>query len=112
MAVSYRSRRPSMRKSWWLGSVLVVSAIALSARTRDSRAAQAGQDLAGRFVSHAEHIQPGMAKPFAGLRLVNPHEGDKNAIVTGGKLFVAYNCVDCHGADGSGAMAPSLADGR
>ena len=24
----------------------------------------------------------------------------------------SYNCIDCHGADGSGAMGPSLADGR
>ena len=30
----------------------------------------------------------------------------------GGKLFVAYNCVDCHGGGGSGLMAPSLADNR
>ena len=42
----------------------------------------------------------------------NPHEGDKNAIATGGKLFIAYNCLDCHGADGSGAMGPSFQDGR
>lgn len=87
---------------------------------RDSRAEEPSrapqstpsQDLAGRFVSHAEHIQPGMVKPFAGLQLRNPHEGDPNAIATGAKLFVAYNCIDCHGADGSGAMGPSLADGR
>ena len=87
---------------------------------RDSRAEEAplpprqgaAQDLAGRFVSHAEHIQPGMVKPFAGLQLRNPHEGDPAAVSTGAKLFVAYNCIDCHGADGSGAMGPSLADGR
>ncbi len=105
-----------------------VAALALAttvqACTRDSRAEepvrrapawsseQAGGDLAGRFVSHAEHIQPGMMKPFAGLQLRNPHEGDARAIATGAKLFVSYNCVDCHGADGSGAMGPSLADGR
>jgi cytochrome c oxidase cbb3-type subunit 3 len=75
-------------------------------------AAQAGQDLAGRFVSHAEHIQPGMVTPPAGLALRNPHEGDPAAVATGAKLFIAYNCLDCHGADGSGAMGPSLADGR
>ncbi len=72
----------------------------------------AGADLAGRFVSHAEHIQPGMVAPPAGLVLRNPHEGDPNAVATGAKLFIAYNCLDCHGADGSGAMGPSLADGR
>jgi mono/diheme cytochrome c family protein len=75
-------------------------------------APQGGSDLAGRFVTHAEHIQPGMVTPPAGLTLRNPHEGDASAVATGAKLFVAYNCVDCHGADGSGAMGPSLADGR
>lgn len=104
-------------------AVTISCALALSVPLqgcRDSRAeepprprAQSGaQDLAGRFVSHAEHIQPGMMKPFAGLQLKNPHEGDPNAVATGAKLFVAYNCIDCHGADGSGAMGPSLADGR
>ena len=79
-----------------------------------TRAAQvvAGQDLAGRFVSHTEHIQPGMVKPFAGLQLKNPYEGDATAVANGAKLFIAYNCIDCHGADGSGAMGPSLADNR
>ena len=33
-------------------------------------------------------------------------------IAEGAKLFVAYNCADCHGASASGSMAPSLADGR
>ncbi|MEP6621628.1 MAG: c-type cytochrome [bacterium] len=100
----------------------VVAALALPvvhAYTRDSRSAAlpqgqavVGNDLAGRFVSHEEHIQPGMVKPFAGMALRNPHDGDASAIATGAKLFVSYNCVDCHGADGSGAMGPSLADGR
>lgn len=71
-----------------------------------------GGDLAGRFVTHPEHIQPGMVTPPLGLVLRNPHEGDARAVATGAKLFVAYNCIDCHGADGSGAMGPSLSDGR
>ena len=73
---------------------------------------QAGNDLAARFVTHGEHIQPGLVTPLAGLVLRNPYEGNASAVATGAKLFVAYNCVDCHGADGSGAMGPSLADGR
>ena len=32
-------------------------------------------------------------------------------IAEGGKLFIAYNCMDCHGAEGAGAMGPSLQDG-
>jgi cbb3-type cytochrome c oxidase subunit III len=71
-----------------------------------------GVDLAGRFVTHAEHIQPGMVKAPNGLVLRNPYAGNANAVATGSKLFLSYNCIDCHGADGSGAMGPSLADGR
>ena len=71
-----------------------------------------GQDLAGRFVSHVSHIQPGNVPRPAGLQLRNPYEGNAKAVATGAKLFVAYNCIDCHGADGSGAMGPSLADDR
>src|SRR5258708_34397612 len=106
-----------MRTSLLVGALLL--GITVESCTRDSRTesvrqrpAQTAQDLAGRFVSHAEHIQPGGVTPFRGLQLVNPHAGDAKAIATGAKLFVAYNCVDCHGADGSGAMGPSLADGR
>lgn len=34
------------------------------------------------------------------------------AVSEGARLFVAYNCGDCHGAGGSGAMGPSLQDNR
>lgn len=70
------------------------------------------RDSTGRFVSHVEHIQPGGVPMPRGMVLRNPYEGNAAAVATGAKLFVAYNCVDCHGADGSGAMGPSLADGR
>jgi Cytochrome c, mono- and diheme variants len=46
------------------------------------------------------------------LPIKNLYEGDKGAIATGAKLYVGYNCLDCHGADGSGAMGPSFQDGR
>ena len=46
------------------------------------------------------------------LTLNNPYEGDKKAIATGAQLFIEYNCIDCHGADGSGAMGPAFSDGR
>jgi len=71
-----------------------------------------GVDLAGRFITHREHIQPGLVTPPNGLVLRNPYAGSATAVANGAKLFVSYNCIDCHGADGSGAMGPSLADGR
>ena len=83
-----------------------------TAQAATSSPAAGGQDLAGRFVSHPGHIQPGNVPRPAGLQLRNPYEGNAQAVATGAKLFVSYNCIDCHGADGSGAMGPSLADDR
>jgi cytochrome c oxidase cbb3-type subunit 3 len=112
-------RRITPRVAFALGAFSGVTALATLglARTAPQSAAGAsavqtpGQDLAARFVAHPEHIQPGLALP-RGVVLRNPYEGDPKAIAAGAKLFVAYNCLDCHGADGSGAMGPSLADGR
>jgi cytochrome c oxidase cbb3-type subunit 3 len=64
------------------------------------------------FVQHPDNIQPGigLSRPFASI--VNPYDGNAQRLAEGSKLFVAYNCMDCHGAEGSGAMGPSLQDGR
>ena len=70
----------------------------------------AGDSL--RFVQHDENLPVGFPASVKPLLIKNPYEGDKAAISTGAKLFVAYNCLDCHGADGSGAMGPSFQDGR
>ena len=83
-----------------------------SAQSSAQSSAKQGTDSSGRFVSHVEHVQPGGMPIPRGMVLRNPYDGNANAIATGAKLFVAYNCIDCHGADGSGAMGPSLADGR
>ena len=82
----------------------------VSAEGRSSGYSDGGDSL--RFVLHDENLAVGF--PLAGkfLNLRNPHEGDKKAITTGGQLFIAYNCIDCHGADGAGAMGPSFQDGR
>ena len=70
----------------------------------------AGDSL--RLVEHAEILPAGFPLTARQIELKNPYEGDKGAIATGAKLFIGYNCLDCHGADGSGAMGPSFQDGR
>ena len=65
-----------------------------------------------RFVAHPDNIPVGLPSRDLSLPLVNPYEGNGQALKTGARLYVAYNCIDCHGADGSGAMGPSLADSR
>lgn len=65
-----------------------------------------------RFVSHSQYMIAGLVPPRDTLRLIDPFPGNTDAIATGAKLYIAYNCVDCHGADGGGAMAPAFIDGR
>ena len=82
----------------------------LPAHADTSAAARGGDSL--RFVAHDENIQAGFPSHAVPLSLRNPYEGNARARTIGSQLFVAYNCIDCHGADGSGAMGPSLADAR
>jgi mono/diheme cytochrome c family protein len=70
----------------------------------------AGDSL--RFIQHDENLPAGFPLQAKPLLVKNPYEGDKSAINQGAKLYIAYNCLDCHGADGSGAMAPTFQDGR
>jgi len=64
------------------------------------------------LIQHPDNIQPGIAFRGGSAQLTHPSQGDQAKVKEGGELFVSYNCMDCHGADGSGAMGPSLADGR
>lgn len=83
-----------------------------AAEAREPDVVRRQQQQTATFVQHPDHIQPGLALRGGFTQLTNPFEGDKTKIKEGGALFVSYNCMDCHGADGSGAMGPSLADGR
>src|SRR5256714_4746648 len=85
-------------------------AVSSTAANESSRLLVAGDSL--RFVEHPEILPAGFPASVKPLLVRDPYEGDKKAITTGGQLFVAYNCLDCHGAEGSGAMGPSFQDGR
>ena len=95
-----------------LACVLAVSAHGAAAR-QGAQQAPSGAPNVAALIAHPDNIQPGLSlRQGAFAQLRNPYEGDPGRVAQGGKLFIAYNCVDCHGADGSGAMGPSLADGR
>jgi cytochrome c oxidase cbb3-type subunit III len=96
----------------------VVAAIALLAGGASCGGnADAAQQVAvprqsAPFVQHPDHIQPGLALTRQFATLTNPFDGNAERAGEGAKLFISYNCLDCHGADGSGAMGPSLQDSR
>lgn len=86
---------------------------AIVRRAQEQAAGQgASRDSGLVFVSHPEHVQVGLPLRGGFAQLANPFEGDARKAAEGGALFISYNCADCHGAEGSGAMGPSLADGR
>jgi cbb3-type cytochrome c oxidase subunit III len=94
-----------------LGAVSLAVAAAQLAPQRETATAAGARDTV-RFVAHGEHMQAGKVVPRDTLRLRNRFAGNADAIATGARLYVSYNCIDCHGADGSGAMAPAFSDGR
>ena len=99
-----------------LGSAATIIVLVLVAHVA-GRAAQNPQrasapDATPGFIPHPDYIQAGLAQSGRWASLRNPYEGDRQRTAEGAKLFVSYNCIDCHGADGAGAMGPSLADGR
>lgn len=97
-------------------SLAIVASGAAGARLSSATQAPARRAQSGNqptyMVEHPEHIQPGLTFQGRWASLKNPYEGNPQRIAEGGKLFVAYNCLDCHGAEGSGAMGPSLQDSR
>ena len=97
-------------------SLAIVASGAAGARLSSATQAPARRAQSGNqptyMVEHPDHIQPGLAFQGRWASLTNPYESNPQRIAEGGKLFVAYNCLDCHGAEGSGAMGPSLQDSR
>jgi len=97
-------------------SLAIVASGAAGARLSSATQAPARRAQSGNqptyMVEHPDHIQPGLTFQGRWASLTNPYEGNAQRIAEGGKLFVAYNCLDCHGAEGSGAMGPSLQDSR
>jgi cytochrome c oxidase cbb3-type subunit 3 len=92
--------------------LLILATIACGSADAAQTPQQQQWGASAPFVQHPDHIQPGMGltRPF--MTVTNPYEGNADRAAEGGRLFIAYNCLDCHGAEGSGAMGPSLQDSR
>jgi cytochrome c oxidase cbb3-type subunit III len=55
--------------------------------------------------SRRETTPPVPGSPF-------PVPAQMDSVSVGAKLFISYNCADCHGAEGSGLIGPSFQDRR
>ena len=92
------------------GAVATAASSTSTEQDATSHLLVAGDSL--RLMEHPDNLPAGFPSSIKPLLVTNPYEGDSRAITVGGQLFVGYNCMDCHGADGSGAMGPSFQDGR
>ena len=96
--------------SWSVVAESGASEFPLAQGAASGPAVIAGDTL--RFIAHRDHIEAGFPLNVRPLDIRDPYEGNRQALAQGARLFVAYNCIDCHGAEGSGAMGPSFQDGR
>jgi cytochrome c oxidase cbb3-type subunit III len=102
-------------RRWRLSHSVVVGVVAMGAAGVGwalQASAPAAASSAPSLIAHPDHIQPGLPTQRPQLTLVNPREHDPRAVEEGKQLFIAYNCADCHGSEGSGDTGPSLQDGR
>lgn len=102
------------------GAGIALAASVVAAHDADSRGTDVRHSAslsAARTVSQstvpvpAVQSQPNRAQ-HADSAATNPFEKNSTALGEGARLFIAYNCADCHGGGGSGLMAASLADNR
>jgi len=60
---------------------------------------------------HGHHVFAGGVPPPE-QPVENPFQGDAQSIESGATLFNTMNCDGCHGSGATGAVGPSLMDGR
>lgn len=60
---------------------------------------------------HGGHVFAGGTPPPV-QSMENPFKGDASSVEAGRRLFGAMHCDGCHAGDATGAVGPSLADGR
>jgi cytochrome c oxidase cbb3-type subunit 3 len=92
--------------------LLVLVGGCTSAQAAQQQRQQTSTSPAAPFIQHPDNVQPGISLASRFAQLQNPYEGNGTRRDEGSRLFIAYNCMDCHGAEGSGAMGPSLQDNR
>ena len=76
--------------------------------TSDAQAAPAQRADTMQHVNDPVGPTPGAPDPPPAAK--NPHAGDAQAAKTGRDLYMAMNCVGCHGGRAGGGIGPSLRD--
>ncbi len=86
------------------------TAAANAADRSAQRAPGTGSDYQEAAIFKMAGVDPGIhPQTVWGVRR-NPFANDHASAVEGRQLFLAYNCVGCHGGRAGGGMGPSLRD--
>lgn len=72
--------------------------------------AQANGGTKSMITDSAGGVVPGIHSSVMFGNMTNPYAGQDAAERDGRRLFLAYNCVGCHGGRAGGGMGPSLRD--
>lgn len=80
-------------------------------RSAVTSSTNANQTEAPPAIRYQDHVWAGGLPP-PGVDLSNPQTATAESLKDGQALFSAMNCDGCHSGDGSGAVGPSLIDGR
>src|SRR4051812_21104735 len=78
----------------------VIAMIVVAGCTSAEAAQQQPQQATGSvapFIQHPDNIQPGIVLASRFTQMTNPYDGNAARRDEGAKLFIAYNCMDCHG---------------
>lgn len=87
-------------------AVALLGCAACEREARRYKDAGANRETAVRVTS----LQPGApAPPF---ELKSPYQTNAWGISEGKRLYTAFNCAPCHGANGGGAIGPALIDDK
>ena len=103
-------RLPLGRAFFLCAGVLAVTACQRKNEGYEEPVTQPGGVAKSMITDSAGGVVPGIHANVAYGNLVNPYVGQVAAERDGRRLFLAYNCVGCHGGRAGGGMGPSLRD--
>jgi cytochrome c oxidase cbb3-type subunit III len=100
-----------------LGRAIFLCAVVLAAAACQRKnegyeqpVAQASGVAKSMVTDSAGGVVPGINASVVYGKMTNPYAGQPVAERDGRRLFLAYNCVGCHGGRAGGGMGPSLRD--
>jgi cytochrome c oxidase cbb3-type subunit III len=101
-----RNTRVALGLGWLMATLLTASGCERESRRYQELPAAANRETGVRV----SPLEPGMPQQRAEVR--SPYQKNAWGMGEGKRLYGAYNCAPCHGANGGGAIGPPLMDDK